>query len=281
MGEGREKQNDLLDTTDCLEAIAVFRGWKNILFVIALLCLLFLQAAFWLVNTGYVKGVPQTRQNAFGGPKTIDDTQSESAEVATADINKSTKVENQPVSIQQGISQEIKEAAKQAAGEPNQPTEDEATSANSIEPQQKKTRFRFHLNITFGQLARLIRFFDFVLILAAVLYCLTMLFSLEISLLGRLGGINHICRAFFISLIMIVVLLPWQRFFGGVLAGAIYTPKELLTGCSPGQGGRIFGTALYYLRFTVLPLLAMLLLIFSQIRSMRWAKAILRRLDVV
>jgi len=174
------------------------------------------------------------------------------------------------------VAQEIQEAAKQAVGAANQPAE-----AEPEEPEHKKFSLRFHLNITFGQLARLIRVFDFVLILASVLYCLTMLFSLEISLLGRLGGINHICRAFFISLIMVVVLLPWQRFFGGVLAGAIYTPKELLTSCARGEGCRIFGTALYYLRFTVLPLLAILLLIFSQIRSGRWAKAILRRLDVV
>ena len=263
MDEGREKQNDLLDTTDCFEAIAVFRRWKNSLFIIVLLCLLFLQAAFWLVNTGYVK--------------TGDDTQSEPAEVVAADTDKSSKIEKQPVNVQQ----EIKEAAKQAIGEANQLTKAEPTSANSIEPRQKKNRLRFHLNITFGQLSRLIRFFDFVLILAAVLYCLTMLFSLEISLLGRLGGINHISRAFFISLIMVVVLLPWQRFFGGVLAGAIYTPKELLTGCARGGGCRIFGTALYYLRFTVLPLLAILLLIFSQIRSGRWARAILRRLEII
>jgi hypothetical protein len=80
---------------------------------------------------------------------------------------------------------------------------------------------------------------------------------------------------------MVVVLLPWQRLFGGVLAGAIYTPKELLTGCAGGERCKVFGTALYYLRFTVLPLLAILLLILSQIRSGRWAKAILRRLDVV
>ena len=228
-----------------------------------LLCLLFLQAAFWLVNTGYVK--------------TGDDTQSESAEVLATDTDKSSKIESQLVNVQQ----EIKEAAKQTVGEANQPTEAEPTSANSTEPQQKKSRFRFHPNITFGQRSRLIRFFDFVLILAAVIYCLTILFSLEISLLGRLGGINHISRAFFISLIMVVVLLPWQRFFGGVLAGAIYTPKELLTSCARGEGCRIFGTALYYLRFTVLPLLAILLLILSQIRSGRWAKAVLRRFDVI
>ena len=47
--------SSLLDTTDCLEAIGVFRGWKNFLFVITIICLLLLQGAFWLVNGGIVK----------------------------------------------------------------------------------------------------------------------------------------------------------------------------------------------------------------------------------
>ena len=258
MDEGREKQNNLLDTTDCLEAVAVFRGWKNTLFVITLLCLLFLQAAFWLVNTGCVK--------------TSDDTYSESAEVTAEDMAKTDEIEEQTAG-----EQEIKEAAKQAAtAAPNQPTE-----SVSEEPQQKKISLRFRLNITPVQLSRLIRISDFVLIPAAVLYCLTMLFSLKISLLARLGGINHISRAFFISLIMVVLLLPWQRLFGDVLFGAIYAPKELLTSRACGQGCKILGSAFYYFRFTGLWLLVMLLLIFSQIRSARWAKAILRRLEVI
>ena len=41
-----DKQDNLLDTTDCLEAVSVFRGWKNFLFVITFCCLLVLQAAF-------------------------------------------------------------------------------------------------------------------------------------------------------------------------------------------------------------------------------------------
>jgi hypothetical protein len=125
-----------------------------------------------------------------------------------------------------------------------------------------------------------VRFCNFVLILAAMLYCLTLLFCLKISLIGRLGGINHICRAFFISLIMLILLLPWQRFFGGVVVGAIYTPAELDKWCTAESTG-IFDAIFHYLRFTGYWLLIILLLIFSQLRSSRWTKAILRRLEVL
>ncbi len=237
MNENQAKESSLVDTTDCLEAVGVFRGWKNFLFIIIILGLLLLQASFWLVNTGYVK--------------TGDEIKSDSPAVEAKDT------------------EETKEAAKKVIGEPNQPTE---------AAQQQKTPL---FEITFERLARLIQFVDFVLILVAILYCLIILFSLKVSLLGRLGGINHIARAFFLSLAFIVLLLPWQRFFPGIVLGAMYTGDELRSRCAAAEGYDIFHTTLHYLRFTGYWLLVLLLLIFSWWRSCRWAKAILRRLEVI
>jgi hypothetical protein len=109
-----------------------------------------------------------------------------------------------------------------------------------------------------------------------------MMFCLKVSLLGRLGGINHISRAFFLSLVMAVLLLPWQRVFGEIFIGAIYVPEELLSRCGAAGGAKnIFVTALHYLRFTGYWVVVMLFLILSQLRSSRWAKATLRRLEVI
>jgi len=242
MNENQAKPNNLVDTTDCLEAVNVFKGCKNAFFIIVILCLLLLQGAFWLVDTGYVK--------------TGDDTKSGPPAVGTEDTK------------------EIEEAVEKVTGEPNQPTE--------AAPQKPKSSL---FEITFERLAGLIRFFNFVLILMAVLYCLTMLFSLKVSLLGRLGGINHIARAFFLSLFFVVLLLPWQRLFPGVFIGAMYTPDELKDAVdglrAAAETNGIFDTTFHYLRFTGYWLLVLLLLIFSQLSSGRWSKAILRRLEVV
>lgn len=253
MNENQAGQKNLLDTTDCLEAIGVFRGWKNFLFVIAILCLLLLQISFWLVDTGWV---PAKR-----GPSTGIFEADESNEPAVAG------------GLAGGDVQDVGEAAKKVAAKANQPAE-----ATSAEPQQSATE-KSLFGIQFGHLAWLVRFVNVVLILTATIYCLTMLFSLKISLIGRLGGINHICRAFFLSLIMLVLLLPWQRAFGCVVIGAMYTPCELRE-CSAETGG-IFYSILHYLRFTGYWLLIVLLLILSQVRSCRWTKGILRRLEVI
>jgi hypothetical protein len=245
MNENQAGQNKLLDTTDCLEAVGVFRGWKNFLFVIVILCLLLLQISFWLVDAGYIGTCEENEGD-------------EAAAVA---------------GIPRENVQDIDEAAKKVATKANQPAE-----AISQEPQQSAAANSL-FGIQFVHLAWLVRFVNAALILTATLYCLTMLFSLKISLIGRLGGINHICRAFFISLVMLILLLPWQSAFGCVVKGAMYTPCELKA-CSAETSG-IFGSILYYLRFTGYWLLIMLLLILSHVRSCRWTKAILRRLEVM
>jgi len=260
MDENQNRPDNLLDTTDCLEAIGVFRGWKNFLFVIVILCLLLLQISFWLVDTGWV---PAKRGPCIG--------------ICEKDESDEPAVDG---GLPGGNVQDVDEAAKKVAAKTNQPAEATSQSAGRLpaEPQQSATEDSL-FGMTFGHLAWLVRFVNVVLILTATLYCLTMLFSLKISLIGRLGGINHICRAFFISLIMLVLLLPWQRAFGCVVIGAIYTPCELKW-CSAETSG-IFCSILYYLRFTGYWLLIMLLLILSHVRSCRWTKAILRRLEVI
>ena len=50
MNEGPVNQSHMSETTDCLEAVGVFRGWKNFFFLLVVICLLLAQACFWLVN---------------------------------------------------------------------------------------------------------------------------------------------------------------------------------------------------------------------------------------
>lgn len=237
------EQNNLVETTDCLEAVGVFRGWKNFLFVIAALCLFLLQISFWLVDTGRIK--------VDGG------TGSEPVVAAARDAN-DTK--------------EIEEIAMQTVEIANQPAE-----AATAQPEKKKSLL---FGITFNHLARFIVIVNALLILTATLYCLTMLFSLKISLIGRLGGMNHICRAFFLSLVTLVLLIPWQKFSAFTIVGATYTPDELIK-WHAAETNDLFGPIVYYLRFTGYWLLVLLLLIIAQVRSARWTKAILRRLEII
>jgi hypothetical protein len=237
MNQERNIQTNLIDTTDCLEAVSVLRGWKNFLFVITILCLLLLQASFWLVTTGAVKAPNETQDESLI------------------------------------IADEKTEQATQKNEEQNH--------TMLLSSAQEKHRLPLPKDIEFEHLAWVVKFLNFVLILAAMLYCLAILFILKISIVGRLGGIKHICRALFLSLVFIVLLVPWQKIFGGVVVGAIFTPAELLNSCEAVKQGGVFDHILHYLRFSVYWLIVTLLVILAQIRSGRWTRATLRRLDVI
>ena len=279
--------NDLLDTTDCLEAVGVFKGWKNFLFLIVLLCLLLLQASFHLVDRGCIEidgqfygDEPSAEPNEPAEPnKPTEDAESVEPTEPANEPTEPTEPEKLGESVE--------------PNKPNEPAEpNELVKSSSvlpwIEPRIRSTAPQMQYAgqwvpknfITFEQLTLLIRLVNAVLILTATLYCLTLLFSLKVSMNGRLGGINHISRAFFLSLLMLVLLLPWQKMFGSVVTGVVFTPEELVKWYS-GKTDDILDVTLYYLRFSGYGVLMLLLLILSQLRSLRWAKAILRRLEII
>jgi len=308
MNESQASPNNLLDTTDCLEAVGVFKGWKNFLFVIVLLCLLLLQASFLLVDMGCI----EIDQQAVGGEPAVMsyviEVDEESAEPVTEDAQEITEpmqesaveaaepaeavepeevaepeqaVEPEEAAEPEEVNEPEEAIEPNETDEPNQPAEEVSKAVgHNLQRAIAWPPTEFLSGITFEFLSWVIRVANAVLILTASLYCLSMLFSLKVSMLGRLGGINHISRAFFLSLLMLILLLPWQRIFGGMVPGAIYTPEELVKwSCS--EAGDVLDKVIYYLRFSGYWLLIVLLLILSQIRSIRWGKAILRRLEII
>jgi len=314
MNENQASPNNLLDTTDCLEAVGVFKGWKNFLFVIIILSLVLLQASFLLVDTGCIKidDQPVSREPAVAGDVT--DLDEGHAELISEDVQEIIEpmqelavepnepveavvpeevaepeeiaepeqaVEPEEIAVPEEVTETEEAVEPNEVAEPNQPAEPISKAAeHKLQRAIAWPPVEFLSGVTFEYLSWVIRIVNAVLILTATLYCLSMLFSLKVSMLGRLGGINHISRAFFLSLLMLVLLLPWQRIFGGMVPGAIYTPEELLE-WSSAEATDIFDTVIYYLRFSGYWLLVLLLLILSQIRSIRWGKAILRRLEII
>ncbi len=264
--DGREKMNqetktgNLVDTTDCLEAISVIRCWKNFLFIIILLVLLILQGAFWITNIEQLKAQKQEAQESI-------------AQSIPADANKPAEKSTEKIKrAARKVVEDINEFVSVKSEEPQQ-----AATAEPNEPAQTGIKHRFHPDQK--HIKAVVQFLNFVLIPASALYCLTMLFCMKVSLIGRLGGINHITRAFFLSLVFVILLMPWQLMFSPVLWGAMFTPAELINTCQVHKTPLAY--FFMYLRFTGYWLVVLLFLLLAQIRSMRWARATLRRLEVI
>ncbi len=104
-------------------------------------------------------------------------------------------------------------------------------------------------------------------------------FGLMVSLVGRLGGLNHVSRAFILALIAVALLVPWQV-IGLSVVGVTWTPAELVQWLS-AKSDDLGNTIIFYLRFTGYWLAVVLLLLLSQARTTRWSKSILHRLEII
>lgn len=308
-----DRTSDIIDTTDCLEAIGAFKAMKNLLFVISLICLLILQLVFWANHLGYIDksacagidvqgkcgssqqcGIKNQCAQQAGdqcgptGVMTLAAVTKDEPSDEPENSGDSGKTEKTEVATNQDrIRARAKEATKELA-----PTETPAVEAPIADAtagaSEEDTETRAEESADPGKfllkcyhVACVIRACNFILIVSATLYSLILLISLKISLIGRLGGINHISRAFFLSLFVLVILLPWQRCFPGMIVGTLFMPGELFCGWNITADTSIIENISYHLRFIGMWLLVLLLLIGAQRRSIKWSTATLKRLGIL
>jgi hypothetical protein len=268
MNAEQNRNKDLVDTTDCLEAVGVFRCWKNLFFAVILVGLLLLGACFWVMDLGLVSAQQEGEQSV------IVETETEQVEQVVPVVEETVDEVERQVNEAAALVTAERAEAEQATVDVNE------TSAAEAEPKVRKplrlpfTLLRVHVMWT-------IRVLDAVVIMAAVLYCLAILFTLKISMVGRLGGINHISRAFFWSLVLLALIVPWQVVLGWGLFGVTFEPSELVRRLGGYESASVFRKGLYWYRYVGHWVIALLCLIFAQIRTGRWSKAMLKRLEVV
>jgi len=123
---------------------------------------------------------------------------------------------------------------------------------------------------------------DFLGLILPTLYAVVLLLILNVMLLGRLLGAGHLTKAFFWSIVLILLLFPWQSFLnnpilnndpsGIRIPGVLYTWTELI---HPRLGAR-FSTdldvnlrILRWTRFVGFPIVALFILLYTHRSSGR------------
>jgi len=273
MAEDAKKQDQLIETTDCLEAISTLKFNKNLFFFIILLCLLILQGIFWLVPTEYVEmpGKETVQQVALSAEGETSPSGGPVAKIPQLAAHTEKEKVIKVVTKTEKIEKTSQELTADANVEPNEPNAPAPAKAIIIPP----------IKIKFSQLSWVIKPCNFLVIVCSVMYSLSLLFAMKVSLVGRLGGIKHITKAVFISFWIMVLILPWQLLFKNVICGAIYTQSELLVAWQNFDKANITATAIMFLRFTGLWLIVVILLFWAQLKSMRWSKNTLKRLGII
>ena len=106
------------------------------------------------------------------------------------------------------------------------------------------------------------------------LLVLVLLMSLKVVLLGRLRGVAYLTSAVLWSLVLLVLLIPWDAAFAGFpVPGVLFGARELIEGSSlvtfGAQGAGWEDHLLYWMRFVGYPVLAMVLWLTIQVQYAR------------
>jgi len=109
-----------------------------------------------------------------------------------------------------------------------------------------------------------------ILVFTLALYFLVQWVSINVAMVGRLGGLASSSKAFLLSLVMVVLLLPWESWYGGWNSGMLFSYADLVKNHLPlnaesTAGGS--GMIEYYFRFVGLWLIMLALAILAQVFS--------------
>ena len=113
----------------------------------------------------------------------------------------------------------------------------------------------------------------FAALAAGMLLVLTLLLAVKLALLGRMPGVAALVSAFFWSLLLWMLLIPWQQTLAGstFACGALSNCTDLMEAGAKLAGAKAnwFTCTVYYARFAAYPLLAVVLWLLVQAKFAR------------
>jgi len=246
------------DRKDALEAFNSFNGARNLVFWIFLLIpLLVIEADFWAVHSGVLDKVLIQSENANEAAGAADKTQQKPA--------KEAKAKEAALSLNK-----IKETL----------TQSDPAKSKDAELNSGKMATENRLTKSLDKLLQAsLKTSNYVLTFAAVIYCLALLIGMKLALIGQLGGLADASKAFFLALIAMVFILPWQQLMTDGIHGTLFSYKELTDSYLSIKGSdNPKEYVLYFGRFAALWGLTLVLLGAAQLRSSRAVRKIRQRL---
>lgn len=229
---------------DAFEAYQTYRTARSLFFWTLLAGLIILHTVFWIVDRGKIDAVLNFDQN-----------QSESVFV-----HRASESSYWPGFI---------------------PVQTAPEAPEALPDEESDERSRRQMSQSLDTLIRgTLRFFNTVVCFMAVLYCLSLFIGMTLALVGRLGGLAESGKAFFLSLVVLVLVVPWPAMIAGQTPGTLFSYQELTLRYIEST---TYTTLLsldaiaYYVRFPGFWGLTMILLLVAHWRSCRAARQIAQR----
>lgn len=249
-GDEMKANIDWENRQDAMEAFKTFGGARSLFFWILIFGLLSIQAVFWVVNCGMVDAVLQETERPQEDTEIID--------------------------INNGGHQSANWILTADEFEPGSPgagkLEDELPGKSEKQLGKAKS---LH-----AALPVIVKALNCILTFTSVLYCLSLLIGMKLALVGRLGGLADSGKAFFLSLLVMVFIVPWQHAISREIPAVLFAYGELLMSYEQNRGfDDLLGNIVYYGRYVGFWFLTMVILSITQWRSCRAVKSVQSRLD--
>jgi hypothetical protein len=132
---------------------------------------------------------------------------------------------------------------------------------------------------------------EFLGITLSIVLSLVILLLAIIMLVGRLVGVSRVTSAFIWSIVLIVLLFPWQAFLADAhfasdfkIPGVLYTWTELVKFAKIDVGGNnpeLKVRILHWGRFVAFPLLTVIITLMIQVKSNRGLREALGEVDAI
>ena len=248
--DNNRNNTDSNNKNDALEAFGVFANARNFFFWLLLIAMLVLQTAFWVVDRGLIDPVLPEGEK----PKKISNTINQPELIILTAGQTQTNPAQSPVEAK-----------------PSEPKPQKLLPVNK-NPLETAEIINPTLKIS-------LKIVNFILPFVAVTYCLVLLIGMKLALVGRLGGLANSGKALFLSLLAMVLIVPWQQMVAPDLAGVLFGYDQLIERYRQiGQVNDSLEYVIYYGRFTGLWALSMIILLAAQGRSCRATRDIRKRL---
>jgi len=241
---------------DVLEAFKTFSSARSLFFWILLIVMLMLQVIFWAVDSGAVDSALPCCDTSQPIPQ-CQPPQGKAIWLLTADQQDKTP-DKADATPSPPVKEDLEKEKPAAPKDSPQITAKQISACRNADFMQKSTKI-----------------IKYVATFAVVLYCLSLLIGVKLTLVGQLGGMANAGKAFFLSLILMVFIVPWQDAISPEVPAVLFSYKELTLWYQHiRMNADPSGYFLYYGRFVGFWAFSMIVLLVAQWRSYQSVKDI-------
>ncbi len=270
---------------DALEAFNSFSAARNLCFWATILCILLIQGVFYSVSRGVIDPALELPAKESVSQPSLDGI-NDGGGGEVKEINNGQRSETEIHNSGEtggfvlcGYTSRLPEIMPETYIIDINEENPDNTKTQVAKSQEKAESEKANAQMIISTLKKVISGANVVVVFSILMYCICLFFSIQLSLVGSLGGMSSSTRAFFPALLAALLIIPWSKTISPGIPTSIFTFDQIITHYTTRCYAECstYGNILYYARFSGIWAVVLILLFISQWRSCHAVKEISQR----